>query len=173
LSRVTDARRHGVGPTGAFTAHPRRSSMRGQALPIAVGPLLPPPIGRHEQPGGGLALAARHRQRLRPQLCPPMGGHGPPDHCSGAPISDDSELPPAVPRREGLSPTSTVSGAGTGHSRLSRFGATSAAWPEARGALHVRRVLQRRPAWASTRPIRRRLPGRPSCANRGLMRRGP
>ena len=49
-----------------------------------------------------------------------------------------------------LSPTETGSGACTANSRLSRCGAIVAAWPEASGAVNVRRVLQRRPAWAST-----------------------
>src|SRR5215470_6504496 len=64
-----------------------------------------------------------------------------------------------------------VWGACTVHSRLRWFGATVWACPAALGALNRRRGVQRNPAWASMRPTRRRLPRRPSCANRCVIRR--
>ena len=67
-------------PPGALAAHPGRHPVLTQELPGAVGALLTPTLGRHEEARGGLPLPARHRDRLGHQLCPPMGGHRrPPD----------------------------------------------------------------------------------------------
>ena len=83
------------------------------------------------------------------------------------------DRPPSPGGRSVRAPPSPLLGAWTVHSRCRAFGATVWAWPAAVGAWPWRRVWQRRPAWASTRPIRRRRPGRPACAHRGLHRGVP
>jgi hypothetical protein len=100
---------HGVVLTIALPAHTGRHPVLGQDRPVAVGAILTPTIGMHDEAHGGLTRTDRHRDRLAHQGYPHMVGHCPPDDRPRAQLQDDGPIEPAfacgqvgpLPNRDG------------------------------------------------------------------------
>jgi len=61
FSGMEEALGYGIVPTVALPTHTGLYRILGQELSIAVGAILTPTIGMHDEPRGGLPLIERHR----------------------------------------------------------------------------------------------------------------
>ena len=91
---------HRLVPTVTLPAPPGLPPMPRQELPIAVGPILPATVRRHDQARPRLTLADGHRHGLVPQRCSHRIGHRPPDDYPRAEIESHSARQPSCARRQ-------------------------------------------------------------------------
>jgi hypothetical protein len=88
----------GVVPPVALATPTRLPPLLRQEWSRALSPLRTATVRRHDAPRSRLARTNRPRQGLGHALCPPLVGHGPPDHGSRTQRQPHGERPPAFAR---------------------------------------------------------------------------